>query len=118
MVKIKGITARENKAIAEYERLLLSKFSNRIKKLMLFGSKARGTSSPNSDIDILVVITKNGKSIRRDIAALTHEPIARFEVELSPIVIEEDDLKEWSPFIAHIKKEAVVIWTKKSKTSM
>lgn len=113
MVKIKGITERESKAIAEYERLLLSKFSNRIKELMLFGSKARGTANRNSDIDILVVITKNSKSIRKDIAALTHEPIARFEVEISPIVIEEDELKEWSPFTAHIKKDAIAIWTNK-----
>lgn len=118
MIKIKGITKKETKAVSEYEKLLLKKFPNRIRKLMLFGSKTRGTSHRGSDIDILVVVTKNGRSIRKDIAALTYKPIARFGVELSPIVIEEDDFNEWSPFIAHVKKEAITIWTNKSKKNM
>lgn len=118
MIKIKGITEKDAKAIAEYEELLFKRFPNRIRRLMLFGSKARGASNRSSDIDILVVVTKNGKSIRKAIAALTYKPIVRFGVELSPIVIEEDELKEWSPFIAHIKKEAITIWTNKNKKSM
>lgn len=118
MVKIKGITKRETKAIAEYEGLLLKNFPARIKKLILFGSKARGEANRNSDIDILVVVTKNDRAIRREAAALTYEPIARFGVELSPIVIEESELKEWSPFISHIRKESINIWTSVNKKNM
>lgn len=119
MVKIKNISKNELKAIAEYEELLLKKFPYRIKKLLLFGSKARGDSNRNSDVDLLVVLTKNGRSIRQEIAALTHEPIVHFKVLLSPITVEEDFFKEWSPLLGHIKKDAITIWTsKKAKKNM
>jgi predicted nucleotidyltransferase len=119
MVKIKSITKREAKAIAEYEELLLKKFPNRIRRLMLFGSKARGDSNRASDVDLLIVLTKNGKQIRREIVELTHEPILHFEVLLSPIIVEEKFFKEWSPLLEHIKKDGITIWTnKKAKKNM
>lgn len=119
MIKIKGITEKEARAIVEYEELLLKKFPNRIRKLMLFGSKARGTSNRNSDIDILVVVAKDGKRIAQEIAILTHEPIAKYMVDISPITVEEDFFKNWSPLLEHIRKDGIVIWTnKKAKENM
>ena len=88
MTNIKNISKKEMKAIAEYEKLLLKKFPKRFKRLVLFGSKARGNSNPKtSDIDLLVVVNRNGKQVRQEIAALTHEPIVHFGVDLSPIVV-------------------------------
>lgn len=119
MVKIKGITDKEAKAIAEYEGLLLKKFPNRLKKLILFGSKARGDSNPNSDLDLLIVLTKNGKQAAREIVMLTHQPIAKYMVDISPIVVEEKFFKNWSPLLEHIKRDGVTIWiNKKAKKNM
>ncbi len=110
-MKIKGITEKETKAIAEYKELLLKEFPRRFKKLILFGSKARGTSNRFSDIDLLVVVKNNGKKVSREAAILTHEPIAKYMVEISPIVVEEKFFKEWSPLLAHVKKDSIVLWT-------
>lgn len=118
MIKIKGITKKEIKAIIEYEELLLKKFPKRIRKLMLFGSKARGDANRSSDIDILVVVRRNGKKVVRKIVELTHQPIAKYLVDISPIVVEENFFKSWSPLLEHINKEAITIWTNKSKKSM
>ncbi len=112
-MKIKGITGREAKAIAEYKELILKEFPRRFKKLILFGSKARDTANRFSDIDLLVVVKNNGKKVSREIVNLTHEPILHFEVLLSPIIVEEKFFKEWSPLLAHIKKDGIVIWTNK-----
>ena len=113
MIKVKGITKREAKAIAEYEKLLLDKFPKRISKLILFGSKARGDSNRNSDIDLLIVLTKNGKQTTREIVGLTHQPIVKYEVDISPIIVEEKFFKSWSPLLEHIKKDGITIWTNK-----
>lgn len=113
MVKIKGITKRESKAIAEYEGLLFKRFPNRISKLVLFGSKARGDSNPNSDLDLLIVLIKNGKQTTREIITLTHQPIAKYMVDISPVVVEEKFFKSWSPLLEHIKKDGITIWTSK-----
>jgi uncharacterized protein len=118
MVKIKHISEKENRAIQEYEEILLARFPHSISRLMLFGSKARGNSHRSSDVDILVVLTKNGKRITREIAALTHEPIAHFGVLLSPIIVEEQFFKEWSPLLEHIKKEGITLWKTRAKKNM
>lgn len=111
MVKIKNITKKEAGAITEYEKLLLKEFPNRISKLILFGSKARGDSNPNSDLDLLVVLNKNGKQTTKEIVMLTHQPIAKFMVDISPIVVEEKFFKNWSPLLEHIKKDGITLWT-------
>ena len=111
MVALKHISKRDARAIGAYEHLLLAKYPGRIKKLLLFGSKARGEARHNSDVDILVVVARKTRKLRREIAALTHEPIVRFGVDLSPVTIAEHELYKWSPFMANIKKDSVVLWT-------
>lgn len=119
MNNIKGLTKKEKMAIDEYKDLLLKKFNRRISRIVLFGSKARGDSSRSSDVDLLVVITDDGKHIRQEIASLTHEPIIHFEVLLSPIIVKESFFEVWSPLLEHIREEGVTVWTsKRAKESM
>ena len=105
------ITGKEKKAIFEYERLLLNAFPKQIKQIILFGSKARGDSDSTSDIDLLIVVAKTGKAASKKIVGLTHEPIAKFMADLSPIIVGDDFFKNWSPLLEHIKKEGIVLWT-------
>lgn len=116
MKNLKKLTKKEKLAILEFEELLLEKYPKRIKKLILFGSKSRGDFHRFSDIDILVVIHRSNKHIRQEIAGLTHEPIASFGVDLSPIIIEERELKIYSPFINRVKKEGVTLWSENKKS--
>ena len=111
--KLKGLTKKEIKAIEEFENLLINNFPNRLKKLILFGSKARGEDKPASDIDLLVVVSNNGKKITREIVTLTHQPIAKYMVDISPLSVEESFFIKWSPLLEKIKKEGIVLWTRK-----
>ena len=48
---------REHEAlIHEFLRLLLEEFGDRLRSLLVFGSVARGTARPDSDVDVCVVI--------------------------------------------------------------
>ena len=119
MNKISTLAKKERMAIMEFEELLIKKFPKRIRRLILFGSKARRTSNRFSDVDLLVVVTKNGKRVAQEIAILTHEPIAKYMVDISPIIVEEDFFRKWSPLLEHIRKDVIVIWTnKKAKKNM
>ena len=118
MVKIKHISEKESRAIQEYEEILLEKFPRRLAKIILFGSKARGDAGRDSDLDLLIVLTKNGKQIKREIINLTHQPILHFGVLLSPIIVEEGFFKKWSPLLEHIKKEGITIWKTKTRKNM
>ena len=106
------ITGKEKKAILEYEKLLFAALPERVQQIILFGSKARGDADSSSDIDLLIVVTKNGKTVSKTVAELTHEPIAKFRADLSPIVVENDFFKNWSPLLEHVKKEGIVLWTR------
>lgn len=117
--KLRGLTHKERMAILEYEKALVENFPRQLSKIILFGSKARGDSKRNSDLDLLVVLTKNGKQTSQEIAMLTHQPIAKYMVDISPIVVEEKFFKNWSPLLEHIKKEGIIIWTsKRAKKNM
>lgn len=111
--RFKSLTKKEIIALTEYKNLLLNKFPRRFKMLILFGSKARGKSNRASDLDLLVVVSKNGKRISKEIVTLTHQPIAKYMVDISPIVVEERFFKKWSPLLEHIKKDGVIVWTGK-----
>ena len=108
--KIRGLSKKELLAITEYKELLREELPGRIKRIILFGSKARGRSSRNSDIDLLVVLKKNGKRISRQITGLTHGPIAKYMVDISPIVVEDKFFHNWSPLLAHIKEDGIPVW--------
>jgi predicted nucleotidyltransferase len=113
MLKVRGLTKNECLALDLYGKLLLGKFPRRLKKLLLFGSRARGDAHRDSDVDLLIVLTRNGKKAKQEIAMLTHEPIAKYMVDISPIVVEEKFFKSWSPLLEHIKKDGITIWTSK-----
>jgi predicted nucleotidyltransferase len=48
-----------------------------IRKTVLFGSKARGDSEPESDIDILLIVAEESWALRDDISRIAaQEPLA------------------------------------------
>ena len=46
---------KENEAIKEFVQALKSKYRGRVRRIILFGSYARGDYTEESDIDILIV---------------------------------------------------------------
>ncbi len=65
MYDISGMKIKQRKRRGEPDRAILAEIVNRVvasakpEKIVLFGSGARGTMGPNSDIDLLVI--KKGK---------------------------------------------------------
>ncbi|MCX7838560.1 MAG: nucleotidyltransferase domain-containing protein, partial [Anaerolineae bacterium] len=50
------LTRQERRALKAYQDYLLNKFPDHIERIVLFGSKARGDSTPASDLDVLVIV--------------------------------------------------------------
>jgi uncharacterized protein len=50
-------------------------------RVVLFGSYAEGTATPDSDVDLLVVMPFRGTSLRMSVAILNHLDV-RFPVDL------------------------------------
>lgn len=62
------LTREERMWLEAYQKALEAHFANLIKDIIIFGSKARGSSNEDSDLDVLVVIHKGNWKTKKSIA--------------------------------------------------
>lgn len=107
----KNIQNSINKFVIESKKIL----GNRIKKIILYGSYARGDYNNSSDIDILVLTDYNPKqfySALKKISSMTYDIELDYNVILVPLI---NNIKNYTsgideiPFYANIEKEGVVL---------
>lgn len=100
-----------NKFISEVSELI----GNRLKKVILYGSYARGDYSKNSDIDLMILTDFNDDELveyRAKIRDLACDLELENDIIISPIVrnIEKYNNRiNVIPFYMNVKKEGVVI---------
>lgn len=82
----------EQRAVWEFLRLLQHHHSRRVLQTMLFGSKARGDSTPESDIDILVIVDQDDWRFSHAISDLAADVSLEYDVLIAPRVI---GLERW-----------------------
>jgi predicted nucleotidyltransferase len=97
--------------LQKFKEYLEKLYGSNLKKIILFGSQARGEANPNSDVDILIVTEKKLSKQKR------HQLICL----ISDISIEEDILinfiemltpkfqSEQSPLLLNIRREGIIL---------
>ncbi|MBI2894244.1 MAG: nucleotidyltransferase domain-containing protein [Deltaproteobacteria bacterium] len=87
--------AEVQSALSELKQELMGTFGARLVRLVLFGSYARGIVHPESDVDVLVVVSqrepKDGHRAADGAAAVM---LRRPDVVLSPLVLSAAELDE------------------------
>lgn len=58
-VELRHLSAKEGEALVELRDRLVDALKDRLRLIRLYGSKARGDASKDSDIDVLVVVDKD-----------------------------------------------------------
>ena len=90
---------------------------NRVKKIILYGSYARGDYNKSSDIDIMILTDLTDDEIieyRDKILDIAYdiEEANNFDIWLSPLVKNIDRFNYWleaKPFYMNVQKEGVVL---------
>lgn len=88
---------------------------NRVKKIILYGSYARGDYNDSSDIDILVLtdyIPQEFYSVLKMLSKMTYDIEIDNDVILVPIINNIENYKlgvEEIPFYSNIEKEGVIL---------
>jgi predicted nucleotidyltransferase len=72
-----SLTTSEREALEGFAQRLRLRFGDRVHSVILFGSKARGDSGPDSDIDVLVRLADDDPELRWDV----HRLAARVSLE-------------------------------------
>jgi predicted nucleotidyltransferase len=80
------LNPKEREAILEFVRLLEEQFGDLVSSVALFGSKARGESTPDSDIDVLVVVNSDDWRMHKQVRYLAADVCLEYELNLSPRV--------------------------------
>jgi predicted nucleotidyltransferase len=103
----------------EKDHRVLEKFKSlvsqraKVLEIKVFGSRARGDASPESDLDVLVVVDHLDHSIKRYISDCAWEAGFPEDVIVMPIAISLDTLKNSpmreSVFIKNVYREGIAV---------
>ncbi len=111
------IPKKINNIIDEFVNGVNEILENRVKKIILYGSYARGDYNKSSDIDIMILtdLTDNEIIEYRDKIwdyAYDIECDNNFDIEISPLVKNIDKFNYWLealPFYMNVQKEGVIL---------
>jgi len=100
------MTKQGPESAVEAIRLLFQDFDT-VESAVLFGSVARGSAGPTSDIDVLVVIrNRRLGAVRKRL----HDVEEEHDIEVSPVFVQRGQLKDLDPqFLDSILRDGIVL---------
>ena len=77
------LAPHERMAIEQYVDLIRDRFPERVVSVALFGSKARGDATAESDIDVMVLVDADDRAFRSDLWRIASDVSLEYNVVLS-----------------------------------
>ncbi len=100
-------------AIKEFGDKIRTELTGHLVSLKLYGSKACGRDSGESDIDILVEVDSLTENLWNQVMDIAFEVNLKRDVYISPRVLSSDKLQsskwEVTPFVQNVKREGLLI---------
>ena len=102
------IPENKKKALELFVKTLKEKYDNKIHRIILFGSTARGEAGEESDIDVLVVA--DGVN-QKEISKIAFQVFLKYGEVVSPIVEDGQQFEKYKDYSFHrnVLKEGVEI---------
>ena len=83
------LTSQEQNALDCFKKNLQLLLADNLLSIHLFGSRARGEGTAESDLDVLLVLRKKDRALCRQIIAEALEIDLAYGVNLSPTILSE-----------------------------
>lgn len=96
----------ESRALSAYTTWLRQRFGERLRELVLFGSRARSEAHEDSDVDLLVVIDDLDDGEGREIAHAAGDILTEYDVLVSPLTLSSERMAHLR---AHRRRIAIEI---------
>jgi predicted nucleotidyltransferase len=97
--------------LAFFSRGIRTKLGARVKRMILFGSRARGDAHPQSDADCLVIVDRVSSRVNESIDETAGETLCRYGIMVSAFPVSEATFKSrrFSPLLINVGKEGVLL---------
>lgn len=118
-MKALKLQPNERAALQAFIRQILDVYPQQVVQASLFGSKARGDSDPDSDIDVLVILREEEGALRSQILTTASRISLDYDVLLNPILIGESryQRQQGFTFYQNAAREAIHLTLKKGRLS-
>jgi len=107
------LTPDEQAWLDVYRQDLVERYPDTIEQMVIYGSKARGDSHPDSDLDVLLIVRDEASALRRPLRRLGYELAVAFNTVPSIVAYTQE---EWerrkqsgSPFREAVERDAVSV---------
>jgi predicted nucleotidyltransferase len=110
-MKTSGLSENERIALAKLKKALEGRFN--VIDFRVFGSKARGEATPESDIDVMIEVEDYNPAVESGIDDLIFSINVEFDCFISAVIFGRKELEEGplgeSPLYRVIAKEGVAV---------
>lgn len=90
------IAPKENNALQIFVQRLLAGHEQQIVEVILFGSKARGNSAPDSDVDVLILAKNEDRQLQKAISKISSQVDLDFDILLNSLLIADERWRQMS----------------------
>jgi len=81
------ITKNENTALWKFIQRILDELGTQVLQIILFGSKARGDSNADSDVDVLILANEENRRLQERINIIASQISLDYDVLFNPLLI-------------------------------
>jgi predicted nucleotidyltransferase len=89
-----GVRSTDLVISQEVTQRILRRLGSRVRKIILFGSRARGDARPDSDFDLLVVLSEVTPRQIRPLRLSLYDALRGMGVNAEPWVMSEEEFEE------------------------
>lgn len=89
---IQGAGHTDSPGLREYVKRLRKFHGEGIDKIILFGSKARGTAGRDSDTDVLILVKRDARNLKNQITDLAFDVMLEYSDDIEPTIF---STREW-----------------------
>lgn len=108
-----ALSKKEQLLLKEFKDLLLRSFPDEILDIRVFGSRARGQATSESDLDVLIVTRHEDYHLSDRIIDVACDLLLKHHIYISPKVISQrhyDQLEAMdSDFLCQVKQEGILL---------
>lgn len=102
--------------LLQYIAQLQSIYGSHLRKVILYGSYARGDFAPDSDVDIMLLLDLSEadlKAYSQELAYMTYDFNMDHDLDIQPIAQNESHFDRWIenyPFYTNVHNEGVILY--------